>query len=74
VVTPELKYEYALAKMRLSGHGGMRPREDLKHFQMPFNRQFMPAEYAGINCCPLCTVGGGYLPGGGGGGGGDCEP
>lgn len=54
IVTPESAVEQPLKKMRLVSDGTpLRSRQP--EFSRPFNTMFMPAEYASINCCPLCT-------------------
>ena len=60
IVTPDGVIEQPLQRMRLVA-GGTPLRARQAEFSRPFNTLFMPAEYASINCCPLCTING-YCP------------
>jgi YD repeat-containing protein len=65
IVTPELAIEQPLEKLNLTFDGTpLQQRQAL--FNRPFNPMFIPAEYASINCCPVCTIRPPYCP--------DCDP
>ncbi|MCI0403696.1 MAG: hypothetical protein L0212_09250, partial [Acidobacteria bacterium] len=53
VVTPDVAVEAPLRKLRLWGEH----HQDRHHFLAASNLLFQPAEYATVNCCPLCVVG-----------------
>ena len=55
IVTPDTALEQPLRKLQLLSDGT--PLESRQNqFNRPFNPVFMPAEYASINCCPMCIT------------------
>jgi YD repeat-containing protein len=65
IVTPELAIEQPLEKLNFTFDGiPLQQRQAL--FNRPFNPMFIPAEYASINCCPVCTIHPPYCP--------ECDP
>lgn len=55
IVTPETLLEQPLHKLQLVSDGTpLQSRQ--KQFNRPFNPVFIPAEYATINCCPMCII------------------
>jgi len=55
IVTPEQAIEKPLEKLNIIADGTpLQQRQAL--FNRPFNPMFIPAEYATINCCPLCIT------------------
>jgi YD repeat-containing protein len=65
IVTPELSVEQPLEKLNIIFDGTpLQQRQTL--FNRPFNPMFIPAEYASINCCLLCTIRPPYCE--------DCDP
>ncbi|MGB8128625.1 MAG: DUF6531 domain-containing protein, partial [Candidatus Angelobacter sp.] len=65
IVTPQLSVEQPLEKLNIIFDGTpLQQRQTL--FNRPFNPMFIPAEYASINCCLLCTIRPPYCE--------DCDP
>ncbi len=65
IATPELAIEQPLEKLNIIFDGTpLQQRQIL--FNRPFNPMFIPAEYASINCCPVCTIRPPYCA--------DCDP
>ena len=55
IVTPDAALEQPLHKLQLVSDGTpLQGRQN--QFNRPFNPVFMPAEYATINCCPMCII------------------
>jgi YD repeat-containing protein len=55
IVTPDTALEQPLHKLQLVSEGTpLQSRQN--QFNRPFNPVFMPAEYATINCCPMCIT------------------
>ena len=57
IITPETLLEESLEKQALVSDDGAPLQNRQNSFHRPFNSLFMPAEYATINCCPLCRFG-----------------
>lgn len=55
IVTPEMAVEAPLRKVRLWGQEAP-SHERRQHFLAASNLFFQPAEYATVNCCPLCEI------------------
>lgn len=55
ILTPDSAIEQALHKEQLIA-GGTPLQQRQNQFNRPFNTLFIPAEYASINCCPLCIT------------------
>lgn len=55
IVTPEQAIEQPLEKLNMVA-GGIPLQQRQGPFNRPFNPMFIPAEYASINCCPLCII------------------
>jgi YD repeat-containing protein len=55
IVTPEQPIEQPLEKLNVVADGTpLQQRQNI--FNRPFNPMFIPAEYATINCCPMCII------------------
>jgi YD repeat-containing protein len=55
IVTPEQAVEQPLEKLNIIADGTqLQNRQAI--FNRPFNPMFIPAEYATINCCPMCII------------------
>ena len=55
IVTPEQAIEQPLEKLNILADGTLlQLRQPI--FNRPFNPMFIPAEYATINCCPMCII------------------
>ena len=54
-MTPEQAIEQPLEKLNIVADGAsLQQRQHI--FNRPFNPMFIPAEYATINCCPMCII------------------
>lgn len=55
IVTPDQAIEQPLEKLNILADGTLlQQRQPI--FNRPFNPMFIPAEYATINCCPMCII------------------
>jgi YD repeat-containing protein len=55
IMTPEQVIEQPLEKLNILADGTLlQQRQPI--FNRPFNPMFIPAEYATINCCPMCII------------------
>ena len=55
IITPEQTIEQPLEKLNTIADGTpLQLRQNT--FNRPFNPMFIPAEYATVNCCPMCII------------------